>query len=337
MYQQFYRFHRQPFRLSSDPSFFFASQSHRRALAYLQYGLSQREGFVVITGDVGGGKTTVVSKLFESPETENIVKAKIVTTQLEAEDLLRLVAAGYGLPHHGISKAAVLRHIEEFLRNCAQQGVDVLLVVDEAQGLPRAAVEELRMLSNFQVRAQALLQIFLVGQGEFRNILRGEGLEQLRQRIIAAYHLAPFDADETRAYVEHRLTLAGWTNDPQFSGDAFAAVYRLTAGIPRRINTLCDRVLLFACLQDAHEVTAEMVAAVGEDIREEQGGRNATDCDQESDTPALQTLAPAPLPTAASARTGPLDERLHGLEASLAHLTAFVRDELGLLRQLASS
>ena len=305
----------------------------------MQYGLSQREGFVVITGDVGGGKTTVVSKLFESPETENIVKAKIVTTQLEAEDLLRLVAAGYGLSHQDISKAALLRHIEEFLRHCAQQGSHVLLVVDEAQGLPRAAVEELRMLSNFQERERALLQIFLVGQGEFRDIVRREGLEQLRQRIIAAYHLEPFGAEETRAYIEHRLALAGWTNDPRISSDAYAAIYRLTAGIPRRINALCERVLLFACLEEAHHVTAEMVSSVGEALHQEQVGLNTPERAQESNPPAdeIRLTAPAELATVASARSEPVDERLLGLETSLAQLTAFVRDELNLLRQLAAS
>ena len=193
------------------------------------------------------------------------------------------------------------------------------------------------MLSNFQGCAGALLQIFLIGQNEFRGMLRDNGLEQLRQRVIAAYHLAPFDVDETRAYVEHRLALAGWLHDPQIDNEAFTAVHRYTAGIPRRVNTLCDRVLLFACLDDAHTVTAEMVAAVWEDIREEHSLRDETDCGQAINASTHRAPSMSLAPRDRTAGAGLAGERLHSLEASLADLTTFVRDELGLLRQLASS
>ena len=177
MYEKFYNLNVKPFRLSPDPRFFFSSAGHKRALSYLRYGLNQGEGFIIITGDVGTGKTLLVSTLFQLLPKENVIGTHIVTTQIQADDLLRMVAAGYGLPYESISKAALLRSLESYFLACIQEGKRVLLVVDECQGLPREAIEELRMLSNFQMKGEPLVQSFLLGQREFRTTMRSEGFD----------------------------------------------------------------------------------------------------------------------------------------------------------------
>ena len=192
MYVPFYGFRVKPFQLKPDPSFFFGSKGHKRAMAYLEYGLSQREGFIVITGEVGAGKTTLVRNLFRKLESEKILAAQIVNTDLESADTLRMVAAAFGLPYENSDKASLLIRLEQFFRQCDQQGKRTLLV------------EELRMLSNFQTDDRSLLQTFLLGQPEFRKTLLGSDMEQLRQRVIATYHLGPMDLSETRLYFEHR-------------------------------------------------------------------------------------------------------------------------------------
>jgi general secretion pathway protein A len=277
MYESFYKLTGKPFQLNPDPSFYFASRGHKRAMSYLEYGLHQGEGFIVITGEIGAGKTTLVRNLFRRVDPNSYVAAQLVSTQLEADDTLRLIAAAFGLKHEDSNKAALLKRLEEYLASVARQGRRALLVVDEAQNLAPRAVEELRMLSNFQIGEKSLLQSFLLGQPEFRYTLQGEGMQQLRQRIIASYHLGPMDAAETRAYIEHRMTTVGWAGDPEFSEDCFGPIFDFTGGIPRRINTLCDRVLLFGYLEDKHRIDAATVAAVIGDLNGEMPALAADD------------------------------------------------------------
>jgi putative secretion ATPase (PEP-CTERM system associated) len=269
MYASYYGFRVKPFQLRPDPNFFFGSKGHRRAMAYLQYGLSQGEGFIVITGEVGAGKTTLVRNLFRTLESENVLAAQIVSTHLDSDDTLRMVAAAFGLPHENASKASLLISLESFFRQCERQGKRTLLVVDEAQNLSPKTVEELRMLSNFQTDDKPLLQTFLLGQPEFRKTLLGGDMLQLRQRVTATYHLGPMDLSETRSYIEHRLNTAGWNGDPSFDEDAFETIFAHTGGIPRRINTLCDRLLLMGCLEQLHRFGNAEVAEVIRDIRQE--------------------------------------------------------------------
>jgi putative secretion ATPase (PEP-CTERM system associated) len=269
MYESFYKLSGKPFQLNPDPSFYFASRGHKRAMSYLEYGLHQGEGFIVITGEIGAGKTTLVKNLFRRVDPNSFVAAQLVSTQLDADDTLRLIAAAFGLKHEDQSKAILLKRLEEHLLSVHRQGRRALLVVDEAQNLTPRAVEELRMLSNFQAAEKSLLQSFLLGQPEFRYTLQGEGMQQLRQRIIASYHLGPMDETETRAYIEHRMRTVGWTGDPEFGEDSFAPIFAYTGGIPRRINTLCDRVLLFGYLEDRHTIDAATVQAVIGDLNGE--------------------------------------------------------------------
>ncbi len=272
MYEVFYGLSGKPFQLNPDPSFFFASKGHNSAFSFLKYGVYQGEGFIVITGEIGAGKTTVLRALMEDLDPRKCVAAQLVSTQLEADDLVRAVAVAFGLPVKGIDKAQLLSTLEAFLTSLAVDSKRALLVVDEAQNLSPRAMEELRMLSNFQLGDHALLQSFLVGQPELRNLLRAPDMQQLRQRIIASYHLGPMDSAETRGYVEHRLKHVGWTTDPAFDDSAFDAIYTQTGGLPRRINQLCNRLLLSSFLSEKHQLTATDVEQVSEEIRDELGG-----------------------------------------------------------------
>jgi putative secretion ATPase (PEP-CTERM system associated) len=269
MYESFYGLTGRPFQLNPDPSFYYGSRGHRRAMAYLEYGLHQSEGFIVITGEVGAGKTTMVRSLLQKLEQTKVVAAHLVSTQIDADDILRLVAASFGIPAKGVDKSDLLLALEAFLVSVTASGKRALLIVDEAQNLTPRAVEELRMLSNFQLEDHALLQSFLVGQPEFRDTMQSQHMSQLRQRVIATYHLGPMDADETRAYIEHRLKHVGWKGDPRIEPSAFACVHAFTGGVPRKINTLCDRLLLASFLGESHVIAEGNVDEVIREIREE--------------------------------------------------------------------
>jgi len=268
MYEAFYHLQAKPFQLTSDPRFFYSSKGHRRAMAYLVYGVHQGEGFIVITGEVGAGKTMLASTLARKMASRNLVLAQVVSTSLEADDLVRMVAAALGLQQDN-SKAVLLHRVEQFLVACQRQGKKVLLVVDEAQNLPPRSVEELRMLSNFVCADKPLLQTFLLGQPEFRRTLQSPAMEQLRQRVIASCHLGPLDGAETEAYILHRLQTVGWRDDPSFGRDTFDAIYQHSGGIPRRINILCDRLLLMGVLDKKHALTVKDVATVTGELQQE--------------------------------------------------------------------
>ena len=271
MYESFYGLTGKPFQLNPDPAFYFASRGHKRAFAYLQYGVYQSEGFIVITGDIGAGKTTIVRNLFERIDRDKLVAVQLVSTQLDADDMLRAVGTAFGLPVRSVDKAILLASLEAFLCQLAMEKKRALLVVDEAQNLTARAVEELRMLSNFQLGDQALLQSFLVGQPELRVMMQSPQMQQLRQRVIASYHLGPLDKAETQAYVEHRLRHVGWNEDPKFAPACFDLIYSLSGGIPRRVNTLCNRLMLAGFLGEKHVLEAADVEAIGREIRDEMG------------------------------------------------------------------
>ncbi len=305
MYEAFYGLSGKPFQLNPDPSFYYASRGHKRAFAYLEYGLYQNEGFIVITGEIGAGKTTILRSLLGQLDPAKVVAAQIVSTQLDADDLLRAVGVAFGLPVRSVDKAVLLASLEAFLCQLTMEKKRALLVVDEAQNLTPRAMEELRMLSNFQLGDQALLQSFLVGQPELRDMMQGPQLQQLRQRVIASYHLGPMDADDTRAYIEHRLNHVGWQDDPAFAPAAFDAIHASTGGLPRRINTLCNRLLLAGFLADRHAVEPADVDAIAQEIRQEIGTG-----DFGAPTGAEGRMAP---PGSAAALGTPGDPRLHRL------------------------
>lgn len=266
-----YGFHEPPFRMTPDVRLFFPSTAHSRAYAHLLYGLSQREGFVVVTGEVGAGKTTLIERLCAEFSTENHVMARVMTTQVEPAELLRLVAIAFGAPAEG-GKAQLLQGIIAVLRRgVAERGRRHILIVDEAQALPVASLEELRMLSNVTEGSHALLQVLLLGQPQLRHTLARPDLDQLRQRVLAAYHLAALTREETHLYVRHRMTSAGWTGYPAWQETALDLVHEHSDGIPRRINRLCARVLLAGALEHAAVLTAELVGITAEELTQDLG------------------------------------------------------------------
>jgi general secretion pathway protein A len=269
MYEAFYGLSSKPFQLNPDPSFYFASKQHRRAKAYLEYGVSRNEGFIVITGEIGAGKTMVLRSLIEGLSGSNVITGHLVTTQLGAEDTLRMVGAAFGFRVKDVPKSELLITLEAFLISQTSKGKRCLLIVDEAQNLTPRAVEELRMLSNFQFGNQALLQSFLVGQPEFREILQRPEMEQFRQRVAATCHIGPLDQDETRGYIEHRLKCSGSKGKPSFEPAAFESIFNASAGIPRRINAVCDRLLLAGFLGGRTNLTADDVAEVVREFQQE--------------------------------------------------------------------
>ncbi|MCB1866714.1 MAG: XrtA-associated ATPase [Chromatiales bacterium] len=270
MYENFYHLERRPFLLNADPAFFYRSHAHKRAIAYLRYGLNQGQGLIVITGEIGTGKTMLVRAMAGALTDSNIVAAEIVSPSVDPEDLLRLIARGFGLDPERRSKAELLGQLEAFFRDQAKAGRRALLVVDEAQNLPRASIEELRMLANFERDGRPLLQSILLGQKELLNAsLVGEDMEQVRQRVVAAYHLTPLDPQETGEYVRHRLALAGWKDDPQIDAAVYDRVHEHTGGIPRRINTVFDRLFLFGSIEELHHFDLAAVDAVIAELAQE--------------------------------------------------------------------
>lgn len=269
MYEAFYGLSSKPFQLSPDPNFYFGSKQHRRAKAYLDYGVLRNDGFIVITGEIGAGKTTLLRGLLDSLNRSNVVIGNLVTTQLDAEDTLRMVGSAFGVRVKDLPKSEVLMTLEAFFVSQTSQGKRCLLIVDEAQNLTARAVEELRMLSNFQFSNQSLLQTFLVGQPEFRGILQRPEMEQFRQRVAATCHIGPLDEDETQRYIEHRLKCAGSTGKPTFAADAFPAIFKASQGIPRRINSLCDRLLLLGFMGSKTHLALSDVEEALRDIAQE--------------------------------------------------------------------
>jgi putative secretion ATPase (PEP-CTERM system associated) len=357
MYEAFYGLSSKPFQLNPDPSFYFGSKQHSRAKAYLEYGISRHEGFVVITGEIGAGKTMTLRALIEGLHGSDVVIGHLVTTQLDAEDTLRMVGAAFGFKVKDVAKSELLVTLEAFLLSQTSQGKRCLLIVDEAQNLTQRAVEELRMLSNFQYGNQALLQTFLVGQPEFREILQRPEMEQFRQRVAATCHIGPLDAEETTAYIEHRLKRAGSTGKPSFEPEAFDAIFKASGGIPRRINTLCDRLLLlgFLCershltVADVDEVVREFAsesvvprqpAAAGEGADELNGHASLTVEDSQLDLtkvsldPALARSMSRQLDALGAGQTM---DQLQRLERSVLRLERMNVQTLGMLKKLVNA
>jgi putative secretion ATPase (PEP-CTERM system associated) len=323
MYEAFYGLSGKPFQLSPDPSFYFGSKGHTSAYAYLKYGVYQGEGFLVITGEVGAGKTTLVRALLEELDAASIVAAQIVSTQLEADDLLRSVAKAFGIRAAQDDKATLIASIEAFLLMLYQQGKRALLVIDEAQNLNAGAIEELRMLSNFQYGDHALLQSFLVGQPELRHLMRSPAMEQFRQRVIASYHLGPLDEEETRGYVEHRLNRVSWKGDPAFDASAIHAIHAASGGIPRRINALANRLMLAGFLAGQHAFTAAEVDAVASELSTELGPQAVSQ--PARDAPSRAPLGDRPDLVGNVRRLLTMADRVDRLERDVQEVMALVR------------
>jgi general secretion pathway protein A len=323
MFDDFYGLTGRPFQLTPDPAFYFESLTHRKALSYLSYGLAQGEGFVVITGEVGAGKSTLVAHLMATIDPARLTAAQVVTSKLGDEEIVHVVAQAFGLIVEGHDKASALGAIEAFLHDEARAGRRCLLIVDESQNLEIAALEELRMLSNFQLGSHPLLQTLLLGQPEFRAMIQDHPeLEQLRQRVIAAHHLEAMDAAEVQPYVEHRLRCVGWNGNPAFDQRVFAELYAASGGVPRRVNQICNRLLLLGSVEQRSRIDGAMLSTVLDEL--------ASD-----GTMPLSRPAPAPkaepqavaAPVAPAATPVPVDAVVMAqLEAALAERDAQIAE-----------
>lgn len=297
MYDSFYGLTARPFQLTPDPRFWFESATHRTAMSYLGYGLAQGEGFIVITGEVGSGKTTLIGHVMQSIDPARLTAARLVSTQVSDADLLRLVTDALGIAVASAAKSDALTAIENFLHEEARAGRRTLLIVDEAQSLSVSALEELRMLSNFQLGESPLLQIVMLAQPEFRGTLGSPQLEQLRQRVIATHHLEAMLPEELEPYIMHRLRLVGWQGSPSFTPDFFDALWRATAGIPRRVNGLASRLLLHGAVEEKRVLDGNDVRMVVDDM-----GLSPQDLAEPLTRPIVATplATPAPAPTVAA-------------------------------------
>jgi type II secretory pathway predicted ATPase ExeA len=366
MYESYFGLTASPFQLNPDPAFLYLSKGHRSAHDYLRQGVARGDGIAVVTGEIGAGKTTLIGVALDEIDPAKIVAAQLVSTQLDAHDLLRAVAIAFGLSTRAVGRAAsgaaaapangvggavgvgsaaaagargatagngksppagegaapgedaeLLARIEAFLVGLALDGRRAILVVDEAQNLATEAIEVLLRLSDLHSGHHPLLHCLLAGQPELRELLRTPSMERLGQRVDAAFHLGPLDREETRAYIEHRLHHVGWKDDPTFDPDVFAVIHRETDGIPRRINTLCNRLLLGASLEDKHRISATAANEAAAELRLE------IDYDERPGTraainPARKGPAPAPTHAAGHAVTeSALSARLDRLERSI--------------------
>jgi len=265
MYERFYRLRERPFALTPDPDYLYPSRGHQEALSYLRYGIETHAGFVVITGAIGSGKTTVLQTLFRGLDTHTTV-ARVMNTLLDPRELLESAMIDIGLDASGKSKPQMLKEFGEFLVRERSAGRSVLLAIDEAQNLTLPSLEEIRMLSNLETEKSKLLQIVLIGQPDLRDKLDRPELEQLRQRITVSYHLEPLDADETAHYVNHRLARASLGPPMVFKPDVTARIHARSGGVPRLINVIADATLVFGYGEEKSEIDGTLVDAVIEDL-----------------------------------------------------------------------
>jgi len=282
MYETFYHLSATPFRLTPDPRFCFNHSGYAQARAYLQYAFDLGEGFIIVTGRAGAGKTTLVEGFLRELETGNVVAARVAAANIKATDLLRSVAYVYGIEAENLDKATLLRRIAQHLSTLMHRRQRVLLVIDEAQSLSHSALEELRLLADLAEGARPLLQIFLVGQEKLRSVMREPDMEQLQQRVIGACRLEPMGLAETKDYIRHRLCRAGWSGDPELTGAAVLAIFQYSGGTPRHINKICTRLMLQGFMENKHTLDRDDVVGIASELDEEQlapavRGNNALD------------------------------------------------------------
>jgi len=270
MYEKFYGLTKEPFRLSPDSEFCYRHQSYKKAKAYMQYALHRGEGFVMITGRPGTGKTTLINDLKSEFTDEEVVFATIVCTQLQADDLLRLVILNFGLDANTEHKSTLIHQLEQYLKRLHYEGKRPLLVIDEAQDLATSALEELRLLTNLQQSNKPLLQIFLVGQEALREMVLIPQLEQLHQRIVAACHLQPLKEAATEEYIKHRLQQTGWQGTPELNPYIFPLIFKFSLGIPRWINLICSRLFLHGMVEESTSLGIGDILSVLDGLIQEQ-------------------------------------------------------------------
>jgi general secretion pathway protein A len=269
MYSSYFNLKKKPFELLPDPDFIYLSRSHKKALTYLDHGIRERAGFILLTGEVGSGKTTLIRDLLKK-KYDKVILAKLFNTRVSSEQLLAMINEDFGLTVSGKDKITLMRELNDFLVEQYAAGKQPILIVDEAQNLSAELLEEVRMLSNLESAHGKLLQIMLVGQPELRETLAAPELLQLRQRISINCHLKALSREETAEYIQHRMEVAGNAEAVAFSGASLDLVHRHSRGIPRLINIICDYVMLSSFAEGVRSVSADLVGDIIRDLDFEQ-------------------------------------------------------------------
>lgn len=316
MYEVFYNLKAEPFRLSPDHGFCYEHNAYSKARAYMAYAFSRAEGFVMITGRPGTGKTTLIGELIETLAREKVETAQLVCTQLEADDLLKVTAYDFGVDQSVVEKGELLQQLGDLLRRWHRDGRRALLVVDEAQNLSESAMEELRLLTNIQQDGKPLLQIFLLGQPELRELILSPSLEQVHQRIVAASNLECLGVDEAEAYIIHRLKKVGWQGDPLLSKQLFPLIHKYSEGVPRRINLICSRLFLHGWVGKRHEIGVADLREVIKELQAENLAVSASfteedfELEDQFDRPASESKTPESSPGSEASGAGSSVEAL---------------------------
>ncbi|RJP79168.1 MAG: DUF2075 domain-containing protein [Candidatus Zixiibacteriota bacterium] len=261
MYLNFFGFKEHPFNVTPDPKFLYFGESYQDALAYLIYGIRMRKGFVVLTGEIGIGKTTVINALLERLDDSHRI-AHLVHSNLSLKDMLRFIFRDFGLNPEAKSKSELLLELQDFLMRLDHKGGNAVLIIDEAQNLRSWQLEEIRLLSNIETAKRKLIQIVLVGQPELLHLINSNELRQFKQRISLHFHLKPLPREEMDAYVEHRVKMAGFPGKQLFDEGALDEIYHFSEGIPRLVNTLCDRAMVKACVSNQRKIDRRLVRQV---------------------------------------------------------------------------
>lgn len=266
MYLEYFGLTAQPFRLTPDASFLFMSEPHSRAKSYMDYTVWNREGFVVITGEIGCGKTTLIQKLLSELD-ENVVVAKIFQTQLDEVEFAQAVSLGFGLNPTGANQSELLDMLNNFLIEQFLQGKQIVLVVDEAHNLNRRVLEDIRVLAELETRKEKILHVILAGQRQLNEILDDPEMSQLKQRVKLRYHIRALSEQEQSEYIRHRLSIAGASNRTLFSPETLPLIYKYTGGVPRLINTLCETTLACAFADNLPEITLKVVEVAAKELQ----------------------------------------------------------------------
>jgi general secretion pathway protein A len=323
MYEDFYGLKERPFTLLPDPDFLYLSPQHKLARAYLEYGIHQRVGFVVLTGEVGTGKTTLIKSLLKSRE-RNQRLGVLYQTSVGAEDLLELLLREFEVRGHFKTRTARLGAFNQFLLTAYGRGEHVVLMVDEAQNLGPEALEELRLLSNLQAGKEPLLQVILVGQPNLRERLRHPALRQLAQRVAVHYHLRPLDQPETKEYVRFRLARAGGSGI--FTDSALDKLFEFTKGVPRRLNAWCDLALVAGFAEGRQEIDGEFIevvlAAQGGSLEDTEDTGVVIPADQKEVAPPAPGLPHSVSDNGLEGRISELSGRLTRLEGLVLEMTS---------------
>jgi general secretion pathway protein A len=266
MYKEFFGLRANPFNVNPDPRYLFLTRHTEEALACLTYGIQSRKGFVLLTGEVGTGKTTLINKLLEWLRVQQVPTAFVFNSRLNVSQFLDYMMADFGIPSDSRSKSQILLRLYNWLLDRYRAGETAVLIVDEAQGLSDELLEEIRMMTNLETFTEKLLQIVLVGQPELEQKLKQPNLRQLRQRLTLRAKTYPLTAEETKSYVAQRLRIAGWNGQPIFDSESLLAIHQYSCGIPRVVNLVCEHCLVSAFVDQQRMVTASVVEVVARDF-----------------------------------------------------------------------